>query len=76
MNEPVSMHHKLHVVICVQLTFKSVCAYSQSDQSLSFRPEEMLGSWLPIERPSKTGTQANLSLKWAHIPFCWTPGHI
>ena len=34
--------------------FKSVCAFSQSDQSLSFPTEEALDPWLPIERLSKT----------------------
>ena len=34
---------------CVQYRFKSVCATAQSDQSLSFLPEETLDPWLPIQ---------------------------
>ena len=30
-----------------------VCAPTQSDQSLSLLPDEMMDPWLPIERPSK-----------------------
>ena len=45
---------RVHGTMCVQRRFKSVCASAQSDQSLSFTPEETLGPWLPIERLSKT----------------------
>ena len=38
--------------MCIERRFKSVCASSQSDQSLSFRPEETLDPWLHIERLS------------------------
>ena len=68
--------------MCVQLDtswhvqqqrFISVCASTQSDQSLSFPPEETLDPWLPIEWPSKTlfrlfDTQTDLSLRWAQMP--------
>ena len=33
---------------------KSVCVFAQSDQSLSFPPEETFGHWIPIEHPLKT----------------------
>ena len=39
---------------CVQQRFKSVCISTQSDQSLSFPPEEIMDPSLPIERSSKT----------------------
>ena len=45
---------RLQVGICVLRRFKSACASAQSDQSLSFSPEEKLDPWLPIERPIKT----------------------
>ena len=38
----------------VQWIFKSVCASTQSDQSLSFLPEITSNPWLPKELPSKT----------------------
>ena len=38
----------------VQEIFKSVCASTQSDQSIGFSPEETFGPLLPIERPSMT----------------------
>ena len=40
-------------MLCIQQRFKSVCSCAQSDQSLSFPPEETLDTWLPIERLSK-----------------------
>ena len=44
---------KIHGML-VQLRFKSVYAFGQSDQSLSCPPEETLDPWLPIECPSET----------------------
>ena len=35
--------------MCIQPRFKSVCASTQSDQSLSFLSDEMMDPWLPIE---------------------------
>ena len=43
--------------MCVQQRFKSVCASVQSDQSLSFIPEETLDPWVTIDCPSKTQKQ-------------------
>ena len=40
--------------MCAQLRFKSVCATTRSGQCFKFPPEEMLGPWLPRERPSRT----------------------
>ena len=38
--------HKVQVgMMCVYRSFKSVCAFAQSDQSLSFPPEETLNPW-------------------------------
>ena len=48
------MQHKVQVGMYVQRRFKSVCTSPQSDQSLSFPPEEMLDPSLPTECPSKT----------------------
>ena len=37
--------------------------------------EESVSPWLPIKSPVKTDdwadAQADLSLRWAHMPFCW-----
>ena len=41
-------------LIYVWRRFKSVFVPEQSEQSLSFPPEETLGPWLAMERPSKT----------------------
>ena len=48
------MQHKVQVSMCGQRKFKSVCASTQSDQSLNFTHEETLDTWLPIERPTNT----------------------
>ena len=50
----VGIQYKVLVSMKIQWRFKSVWGSTQSDQSLSFLPEETLDSWLPIERPSKT----------------------
>ena len=35
-------------------------------------PEKALGPKLPIQRTAKTlVAQADLRLRWAHMPFCW-----
>ena len=36
------IRHNIQVCMCVQLRFKSVCTSTQSDQFLSFTPEETL----------------------------------
>ena len=41
-------HKEVQVGVLVWLKFKSVWASTQFDQSLTFPPEEMLDSWLPI----------------------------
>ena len=46
-------HFKVQVHMFVQRTFQSVRTSAQSDQSPSFRPEETLSPWLPIECTSK-----------------------
>ena len=43
----------VHVGMCAHQRLKSVCASTQSDQSLSLPPEETLDPCLPIKRPSK-----------------------
>ena len=40
--------------MCAQRRFRFACALAQSDQSLSFPPEETLDHLQPIERPSRT----------------------
>ena len=61
---------------CLQRRFKSVCASTQSDQRLSFQPEEMLNSWLPIERPLETQIRQRDCAVWsepsmgAHAILC------
>ena len=65
---------KVQVGKYVQRRFKSVCKSAQSDQSLSFPPEEMLNPQLPIDLPSDA--QADLSLRCVHMPtrtLHWTP---
>ena len=51
------LQHKIQLGMWVQGRFKSVWTTTQSDQSLSFLPEEMLDPCLPIERPLKTSNQ-------------------
>ena len=46
------------MLVFVQQRFKSVCQSTQSDQILSFLPEEMLDHRLPIECHSKTDQTA------------------
>ena len=57
--------------MCAQRRLRSVCAFAQSDQS-------SLSAWrkLPIEAQRRlwsdwADAQADLSLHWAHMPFCW-----
>ena len=45
-----NIQHTVQVIMCVQKRFKSICTFSQSDQSLSFPPEEILDPWLPIQK--------------------------
>ena len=62
--------------MCVQQRFLSVCTATQSDQSLSFTPEEMLDA---CRAPIEDTDQTDLSLQWVHQPtctFCWTPDQI
>ena len=53
----------------------SVWAFALSDQSLRCPHEETLCPQLPTERIAKTDhtgrMRADLSLPWAHRPFCW-----
>ena len=51
--------------MCIQQRFKSVCTPAQSDQSLSFPPEETLKPWLPIGRPSKTQISLHRCTGWS-----------
>ena len=53
--------------ICAPRRLRSAWASAQSDQSLRCPHEECLGSELPTERTAQT----DLSLRWAHVPFCW-----
>ena len=46
---------------------RSAWASAPSDQRLCCLHEENLGSWRATERRVKT----NLSLRWAHMSFCW-----
>ena len=61
--------------MCAQQRLRSAWASAQSD-SLRCPLEETLGPQLPIERTAKTDqdwadAQADQSLCWAHISFCW-----
>ena len=54
----------------------SACASTHSDQGLRCPHKETLGPQLHIERMRRlcldwTDAQADLSLRWAHTPFCW-----
>ena len=42
------------VDLCVQQRFNSICTSAQSDQCLSFLPEETLNRWLPVKHPLET----------------------
>ena len=44
---------QVQVGMCAQGRFESVCAFAQSDLSLSFQPEETLDPWLPNWAPIK-----------------------
>ena len=47
--------HKVQVGMCIQPKFKLICASTQPDRSVCFRPAEKLDPWLrTIEHPSKT----------------------
>ena len=48
------IQHKVQVDMCVQRRFSPVCGFTQSDQNISFLPEETLEPCLPIECPLKT----------------------
>ena len=55
---------------------KQIFAYAQSDHNLRCPNEETYGPELPTERAAKTDqnwedAQADPSLRWAHISFCW-----
>ena len=52
---------------CAQRRFRSVGAFAQSYQSLRCLHQETLGCQLPIGCTA----QADLSLCWAHMSFCW-----
>ena len=60
-------HDKTIKMTCTQRRLGSACALAQSDQSLFCPQEKTLGPQLPIERTVKT----DLSLRWAHMSFCW-----
>ena len=62
--------------LCAQLRLRSAWASAQFDQSLRCPHEETLDPQLPIEHKVKTlirraDAQADLSLRWAHMSFCW-----
>ena len=67
-NDPVSIiKYKL---ASAYITDSSLSVYLQSDQSLSFLPEETLDPWLSIMHPSKT--DQTVSFRLAHrttVPF-------
>ena len=48
------VQHNVQDGMCVQRRLKSVSVSAQSDQSISFPPEETLDPWIPIEHPLKT----------------------
>ena len=66
------IQHKLQVGMCLQQRFKSVCTSAQSDQSLSFLPEEKL----PLDYPTNTTfMQSDLVLVF-YLKKCWpVDGH-
>ena len=49
-----SVQHNVQNGMCVQRKLKSVSVSAQSEQSISFPPEETLEPWLSIEHPLKT----------------------
>ena len=58
--------------MCAQRRLSSAWASDQSDQSLHCLHEENLGPWVHSEDWSDwADAQAELSLRWVHMPFCW-----
>ena len=57
LNEP--PHNKTNKMTCAPSELRSACASTQSDQNLCCPHEET------------SDAQADLSLRWAHISFCW-----
>ena len=57
---------------CLSFYFSYQPGHSPSIISLRCPHEESFGPYLPIERTAKwADTQADLSLRWVHRPFCW-----
>ena len=58
--------------LCTQRRLRPAWASAQSDQSLCCSHKEALGPRLPTELTAKTAdAQADLSLRWVHMSFCW-----
>ena len=53
--------------LCAQRRLQSAWASTQSDQRVRCAHQETLGCQLPIGRTA----QADLSLCWVHMSFCW-----
>ena len=51
--------------MCVEQRLKSVFVSAQSEQSISFPPEETLEPWLPIEHPLKTQISLRMGAGWS-----------
>ena len=65
------IQHTVQVIMCVQKRFKSICTFSQSDQSLSFPPEEILDPWLPIQKVDDRSAclDVQAGLRFQLVPF-------
>ena len=59
------------VCMCTQQKIRSVCASAQSDQDLHCPYEESLGSWVPIEHPSKTDQTAQITGQVVPFAVSW-----
>ena len=66
--------------VCAKRTLRSAWASAQSDQRPRCPQEESLGPKLPIKRAAKTLIRLGgcpsyppslISLRWAHMSFCW-----
>ena len=62
--------------VCSQRRLSLAWASTQSDQSLRCPHEESLGPYHPLSAQRRiwsdwADAQADLSVGWAHMPFCW-----
>ena len=67
-------HDKTNKMACAPSEDTDQPGHPPSLNSLRCPHDESLDPWLPIERTAKTlirSAQSYLSLRWAHMPFCW-----